>query len=198
MTIRDAAAEATHIREVPTTRPADPGAPSPSIPDAVEPSSGTPSTSAAREAWRAMLALTFSGEAPSRMHIVCQELDLTPAALKMLMVLSSGPRPMRALVETFRYDPSYLTSIVDLLERRGVARREPHPTDRRAKTVALTEEGERVLARAQELLSVPPESLRRLSTDDQAQLLRLLLRVVDAEPRILEALRPHPVGPPPA
>ncbi|WP_308204545.1 MarR family transcriptional regulator [Frankia sp. R82] len=147
----------------------------------------------AREAWRAMLALTFSGEAPSRMTLVCQELDLTPAALKLLLVLSNGARPMRALVETFRHDPSYLTSVVDLLERRGIARREPHPTDRRAKTVTLTDEGQHVLARAQELLSVPPASLQRLSPDEQSQLLHLLLRVVDGEPTILSALRPHPV-----
>ncbi|ABD11389.1 MarR family winged helix-turn-helix transcriptional regulator [Frankia casuarinae] len=150
----------------------------------------------AREAWRAMLALTFSGEAPSRMHTVCQAFDLTPAALKILLVLSGGPRPMRELVEMFRHDPSYLTSVVDLLERRGVARREPHPTDRRAKTVAMTEEGRRVLAQAQEMLSVPPASLQVLSPDEQQQLLRLLIRVVDAEPTIPTALRPRPVTSP--
>ncbi|WP_308301714.1 MarR family winged helix-turn-helix transcriptional regulator [Frankia umida] len=161
---------------------------------AVVASSAVPaSTQVAREAWRAMLAMTFSGEAPSRMSLVCQELDLTPAALKLLLVLSNGPRPMRALVESFRHDPSYLTSVVDLLERRGVARREPHPTDRRAKTVTLTDEGQHVLARAQELLSVPPASLQRLSPDEQSQLLHLLLRVVDGEPGIPQALRPHPV-----
>ncbi|KJE21144.1 transcriptional regulator [Frankia torreyi] len=148
----------------------------------------------AREAWRAILALMFSGEAPGRMHAVCQAFDLTPAAFKILMVLSSGPRPMRELVESFRYDPSYLTSVVDLLERRGVARREPHPTDRRAKTVAMTEEGRRILAHAQELLSVPPASVQMLSPDEQQQLLRLLMRIVDAEPAIPAAMRPRPVA----
>nr|WP_243407879.1 MarR family transcriptional regulator [Frankia canadensis] len=144
-----------------------------------------------------MLALAFGGEAPSRMHTVCQAFDLTPAALKILLVLSSGPRPMRELVETFRHDPSYLTSVVDLLERRGVARREPHPTDRRAKTVALTDEGRVVFERACDLLFEPPASLRQLTPDEQAQLLRLLLRVVDAEPGIPPALRPRPVPAPP-
>ncbi|WP_374215815.1 MarR family winged helix-turn-helix transcriptional regulator [Frankia sp. AiPs1] len=150
----------------------------------------------AREAWRAILALMFSGEAPGRIHAVCQAFDLTPAAMKILLVLSGGPRPMRELLETFRHDPSYLTSIVDLLERRGVARREPHPTDRRAKRVAMTEEGRRVLAQVQEMLSVPPASVQTLSPDEQKQLLRLLMRVVDAEPTIPAAMRPRPVIPP--
>jgi len=149
----------------------------------------------AREAWRAMLALTMGGTAPSRMHSVCQATDLTPAALKVLLVLADGPRPMRELVEIFRHDPSYLTSVVDLLERRGAARREPHPTDRRAKTVAVTEEGQRVLAQAQELLSIPPPSLRVLSAAEQQLLLSMLLRVLDMEPSIPEALRPRmPAG----
>jgi DNA-binding MarR family transcriptional regulator len=155
-----------------------------------------PDNPTAREAWRAILALTFSGEGSNRMHSVCQALELTPAALKVLLVLSNGPRPMRELLETFRHDPSYLTSVVDLLERHGVARREPHPTDRRAKRVALTEEGESVLARAEELLSVAPAALRRLSPDEQAQLLHLLLRVVDGAPNIPPALRPRPVAVP--
>ncbi|WP_084011155.1 MarR family transcriptional regulator [Pseudofrankia sp. DC12] len=151
----------------------------------------------AREAWRAMLALTFGGAAPARMHTVCQAMDLTPAALKVLLVLSDGPRPMRELVETFRHDPSYLTSVVDLLERRGVARREPHPTDRRAKTVVVTGEGRQVLAEAQELLAVPPPSMRVLSPDEQRQLLGLLMRVLEAEPAIPEAMRPRiPTEPP--
>jgi DNA-binding MarR family transcriptional regulator len=145
----------------------------------------------ASEAWRAMLALTLGGAAPARMHTVCQATDLTPAALKVLLVLSDGPRPMRELVEMFRHDPSYLTSVVDLLERRGVARREPHPTDRRAKTVALTDEGREVLAQAQKLLAVPPPSMRVLSPAEQRQLLGLLMRVLDVEPGIPEAMRPR-------
>lgn len=147
---------------------------------------------AAGEAWRAMQALMLGGEGHNRLQQICQDVDLTPAALKTLLLLSSGARPMRDLVSAFRLDPSYLTSVVDTLERRGVARREPHPTDRRAKTVIVTEEGRRVLARAQELMAVPPSSFEVLSPDEQEQLLRLLLRIVDAEPDIPDAMRPRP------
>jgi DNA-binding MarR family transcriptional regulator len=145
---------------------------------------------AAGEAWRAMQALMLGGEGNNRLHEICQEVDLPPAALKTLLVLSGGPRPMRDLVSAFRLDPSYLTSVVDALERRGVARREPHPTDRRAKTVAVTEEGRRVVERVREVMAIPPRSFQVLAPAEQEQLLGLLLRIVDAEPDIPDAMRP--------
>jgi DNA-binding MarR family transcriptional regulator len=98
---------------------------------------------------------------------------------------------MRELVETFRHDPSYLTSVVDFLERRGLARREPHPTDRRAKTVVLTEQGADVLAQALELLTVPPRSLGVLTLGEQKQLLGLLMRLLAAEPTVPDVMRPR-------
>ncbi|MCK9932669.1 MarR family transcriptional regulator [Frankia sp. Mgl5] len=149
--------------------------------------------SAAGEAWRAMQALVMGGEGHNRLHQICQEVELTPAALKMLLVLSSGARPMRDLVSAFRFDPSYLTSVVDTLERRGLARREPHPTDRRAKTVTVTDEGRLVVARAQKLMAVPPVSFGVLSPAEHEQLFSLLQRVLDAEPDIPDALRPRPL-----
>jgi len=144
----------------------------------------------AGEVWRAMQALLMGGEQRNRIHEICQDVDLTPAALKMLMVLADGPRPMRELVGAFRVDPSYLTGVVDTLERRGAARREPHPTDRRAKTVALTDLGLRLAGQARELMAVPPASFDVLSQAEQEQLLALLLRIVDAEPDIPAAMRP--------
>jgi DNA-binding MarR family transcriptional regulator len=98
---------------------------------------------------------------------------------------------MRELVETFQHDPSYLTSVVDLLERHGVARREPHPTDRRAKVVALTDRGQWVVASAQAMLSEPPACLGVLTPAERAQLLALLMRLVDAEPQIPAGMRPQ-------
>ncbi|MGF7237019.1 MAG: MarR family winged helix-turn-helix transcriptional regulator [Frankia sp.] len=149
---------------------------------------------AATEAWRAIQALMLTGEAHNRLHEVCQRVDLTPAAMKILLVLSAGPRPMRDLVGTFRCDPSYITNIIDVLERRGVARREPHPTDRRAKTVAVTDEGREVVVRAQEMMSVPPSSFAVLTDAEQRQLLDLLTRVTDAEPGIPAVMRPRPAA----
>ena len=43
-----------------------------------------------------------------------------------------------------RYDASYVTTIADQLEERGLIERQPHPTDRRVKSLALTPEGLRL------------------------------------------------------
>ncbi|OAA27169.1 transcriptional regulator [Frankia sp. EI5c] len=146
----------------------------------------------AAEAWLALQALLLGGEGYRQLHQACQEVDLPPGALKVLLVLSAGARPMRELVSTFRLDPSYITSTVDALERRGFARREPHPTDRRAKTVAMTDEGGEVVARVRERMAVPPPSFDVLSPAEQEQLLNLLRRILDAEPDIPEMIRPRP------
>ncbi|WP_018637962.1 MarR family winged helix-turn-helix transcriptional regulator [Parafrankia elaeagni] len=144
----------------------------------------------AGEAWLAVQALVLGGAGHRQLHRVCQEADIPPGALKVLMMLTDGSRPMRELVSAFRLDPSYLTSMVDALERRGFARREPHPTDRRAKTVVMTEEGRRMVARAREQMAVAPPSFEVLSPAEQEQLLSLLLRVLDAEPDVPAVIRP--------
>jgi DNA-binding MarR family transcriptional regulator len=133
---------------------------------------------AGREAWEMMMNLLLAGEGRDRVHRACEEVDLSPGALKALLLLSSGPRAMREMAGTFRCDPSYVTGIVDVLERRGAARREPHPADRRVKIVALTETGKVMLARAQDVLRDPPPSFESLSDAEQCQLRDLLVKIL--------------------
>ena len=38
-------------------------------------------------------------------------------------------------------DPSFVTTVADALEKRGLARREPSQRDRRSKNLVLTDEG---------------------------------------------------------
>ena len=92
-----------------------------------------------------------------------------PSSVKALLRLS-GTRPtaMRELAAAFACDASYITAVVDALEQRGLARREPHPTDRRVRTVVLTETGQRVAASVLELLSEPPPSIAVLVADRAA------------------------------
>jgi DNA-binding MarR family transcriptional regulator len=54
------------------------------------------------------------------------------------------PISMRGLAERLGIDASYVTAIADQLEDRGLIERRPHPTDRRIKSLALTDEGRRV------------------------------------------------------
>jgi DNA-binding MarR family transcriptional regulator len=84
------------------------------------------------------------------------------------------PMPQREAALQLGYDPSNITALADALEAKGLVERRLDPADRRVKTLARTAEGERLVRELDESLSDPPESLGRLSPDEQRQLLRLL------------------------
>jgi DNA-binding MarR family transcriptional regulator len=70
--------------------------------------------------------------------------------------------------------------LFDGLERRGLARRSAAPNDRRSYALYLTEEGERVLARAKELEAHLEARLdEKLGLGGREQLLALLGRLVE-------------------
>jgi DNA-binding MarR family transcriptional regulator len=141
----------------------------------------------ARRAWRAVQEIQLHGEGQNRLARVCEQHDLAPSSVKALLRLSgSRPTAMRELAAAFACDASYITAVVDALEERGLARREPHPTDRRVRTVVLTETGLRVAASVLDLMSEPPRSIAVLSEDEQCQLADLLERVAAADEKLAE------------
>lgn len=77
------------------------------------------------------------------MHTALGERGLTPARAEVLLVLHQNGHPMvqRELSERLRCTPRHVTALVDALQAHGSVRREPHPTDRRATLVALTDAG---------------------------------------------------------
>jgi DNA-binding MarR family transcriptional regulator len=140
-------------------------------------------------AWRTLLTLMIAGEGRDRLHDVCAEFDLTPTALKALLLLSAGPKSMRDLADTFRWNPSFLTGVIDLLERRDAARREPHPTDRRVKTVTLTADGLDLLGKVQKALWEAPSSFDALDEKELDQLCRLLAKIAERDSELSMVLR---------
>ena len=134
-------------------------------------------------------ALVFEGEAHTRLHEVCRDVRLPVNLFKAMLTLDRPqPAAMRDLAEYFNFDASYCTALVDGLEAQGIAERQPHPTDRRIKTVVLTEKGRRVLARARSLMGEAPPSFRSLSPTEQRRLRSLLTKVATADP-VLSAKR---------
>jgi DNA-binding MarR family transcriptional regulator len=80
-------------------------------------------------------------------------------------------------------DPSTMVSLIDELESAGLAERRPHPTDRRAREVAITPKGRRVLERARRMaFQVEDEVLRGLTAAERRELLRLLRRALGSAP----------------
>ncbi|GAA2177250.1 hypothetical protein GCM10009847_02400 [Leucobacter tardus] len=69
----------------------------------------------------------------------------------LLGIVAADTRPsQRELSEFLRLDPSQIVSLVDELQTRGLARREPDPRDRRANVVVATDAGVTLFAEARE------------------------------------------------
>jgi DNA-binding MarR family transcriptional regulator len=132
--------------------------------------------------------LFMEGEAHDRVHRICAELQLSPPLLKAFMHLgtldSDGGLRMSDLAETWGFDASYVTALADGLQERGLAERQPHPTDRRVKTIVLTADGRAKRERALEMLAEPPSAFASLSAAEQRQLRDLLQKLTAADPEL--------------
>jgi DNA-binding MarR family transcriptional regulator len=102
---------------------------------------------------------------------------VTPSQLRVLRILAGAGSPLRVSELARRLDviPRSATSVVDLLEERGLVERRPDPDDRRATLVALTPPGGDVLRALRDRRAAGLASLLdRLTADEQAELIRLL------------------------
>jgi DNA-binding MarR family transcriptional regulator len=135
-----------------------------------------------------MYALFAEGEAHDRVHRICDELGLSPPLLKAFVQLgdldAEGGLRMTDLAESWGCDASYVTTLADGLQERGLAERRAHLTDRRVKTIVLTAAGRATRERALELLSEPPSAFASLSAAEQRQLRDLLRKLVAADPEL--------------
>ena len=87
----------------------------------------------------------------ARVEAVLKPHSITFARYEVLMLLwfsSRGTLPMRVIGSRLQVHPTSVTNAVDRLEEAGLVRREPHPTDRRATLVAITDAGRDVAAAA--------------------------------------------------
>ncbi|MFG1619691.1 MarR family winged helix-turn-helix transcriptional regulator [Nonomuraea wenchangensis] len=103
-------------------------------------------------------------------------LGLTSAQATALRELT-GPMTMRELAERMSCEPSNATFIVDKLEKQGLIERRAHPTDRRAKQLVLTPEGDALRERLLELL-VQDSPLAGLTAEQQRTLQDLLEQAI--------------------
>jgi DNA-binding MarR family transcriptional regulator len=111
-------------------------------------------------------------------------LGLTPALFGVLNLLGAREGAIQQEIgAAMGIDPSTMVSLIDELEAAGLAKRRPHPTDRRAREVAVTPKGRRVLKRARELaMQVEDDVLRGLTAAERRQMLALLRRALSEAP----------------
>ncbi|MEM9795666.1 MAG: MarR family transcriptional regulator [Pseudomonadota bacterium] len=106
-------------------------------------------------------------------HDSLRDADSTPSRLRLLGVLDAqGPSTMQALADALCVAPRTVTTLVDGLEAESLVERTPHPTDRRAKTIAATKAGEAAFRNSREShLSRLAEVFAVLSAPQRAALI---------------------------
>ena len=130
------------------------------------------------EAWGLLLKFFFSQRAG--LPGLAAEFELSPAQCHVLHLIEPGrPIPMGQLADTLACDKSNVTGLVDRLESRGLVCRKPSSEDRRLKVLDLTPAGARLRAVVLERMEKPPDSLARLSTEEQRTLVKILKHLLD-------------------
>jgi DNA-binding MarR family transcriptional regulator len=79
-------------------------------------------------------------------HSLAREQLTVPRAHLVWLLHHNGPMTQRALADALKVTPRNVTGLVDGLVSTGHVSREPHPADRRATLVSLTEQGASTLA----------------------------------------------------
>jgi MarR family transcriptional regulator, organic hydroperoxide resistance regulator len=135
----------------------------------------------AEEAFERLRRIAFEGEHAERMAGLGVRMKLSPGVIKTLMRLAKQDGvSMGDMARGIGCDPSYITALVDDLDERGLASREPSPDDRRVKIIVLTEAGRALASEIDRVLSVPPAAFSALSQSELRQLRDLLDKVLEA------------------
>jgi MarR family transcriptional regulator, lower aerobic nicotinate degradation pathway regulator len=113
-----------------------------------------------------------------------ESVDMTPALFGVLNFLGARKGAIQQEIgAAMGIDPSTMVSLIDDLERQGLAKRRPHPSDRRARDVSITPKGRRLLERCRKMaLEAEDEVLRGLNSAERRQLLKLLRRALSEAP----------------
>jgi len=111
---------------------------------------------------------------------LAQKLAIPGPFIKALHTMDC-PMAMKELGKRMRCDPSFVTLVADMLEKRGLAKREPHPADRRVKNIVLTDDGLSLKKRLEAEMAARMPWSRVLTDDERAQLLALIRKMLSAD-----------------
>jgi DNA-binding MarR family transcriptional regulator len=115
---------------------------------------------------------------------VLESVGLTPALFGLLNVIGAREGAIQQeLGAAMGIDRSTMVALIDQLERAGLAKRRPHPKDRRAREVLITPKGRRTLERARALAAgVEGDVLRGLAPAERRRLFTLLRKALAEAP----------------
>ena len=121
----------------------------------------------------------FLGQLLQRGEKLAEQFGVPMFCLKALHRLGDSVT-MKELGEQMHCDRSFVTMIADTLEERGLARREPHPTDRRLKNLVLTADGRQLKRRLEGALVAQMPWAHALDRNERADLLELIRKMTNA------------------
>ena len=102
-----------------------------------------------------------------------------PAPCAKALCLIEGSISMKELGSRIHCDGSFVTSIADALEERGLVRRETDHDDRRIKNLVLTRKGTELRSRLMHELFDDFPGMRNLTDSERDSFLGLLRKMVD-------------------
>jgi len=105
--------------------------------------------------------------------------EVMPVDFSVLSLITHNPGiTSRQLCTALNILPPNLVGMINALARRGLIERLPHPRDRRAMGLHLTDAGRQVMAEAENTASgLEAEATSRLSPAERQTLIRLLRKV---------------------
>jgi DNA-binding MarR family transcriptional regulator len=149
--------------------------------DASQPGGACGAPSISPEGWEvADCFFELIGSIIGHAEQIAQRMCIPSPFVKALHMLER-PMAMKELGKRMHCDPSFVTLIADMLEKRGLARREAHAADRRVKNLVLTEDGLTLKHRVEaEIVARMPWN-RALDDAERVQLLALIRKMLNAE-----------------
>ena len=115
---------------------------------------------------------------------VLGSVGLTPALFAVLNVIGAREGAIQQeLGSALGIDRSTMVSLIDQLASAGLAKRRPSATDRRAREIAITPKGRRLLEHSRRMISeTEDEVLAGLSAEERGELVSLLRRALESAP----------------
>jgi DNA-binding MarR family transcriptional regulator len=138
-----------------------------------------------------------SGRSVLFSQAVADSAGMNPTDLESLDLLArNGPMTAGRLADLTGLTTGAITGLIDRLERRGYARRKPHPSDRRSVIVQpLIENAERDLGPAYASMNqAMDELLSRYSDEELAVILDFTTRAAEITSQQIAALRTKAAG----
>ena len=119
-----------------------------------------------------------------RVADVLGSVGLTPALFAILNVVGAREGIIQQeLGASLGIDRSTMVSLIDQLEAAGLAERRPSATDRRAREIAITTDGRRMLQRCRRMIArTEDEVFAGLTTGERSELVGLLRRALASAP----------------